>query len=640
MSRPSSGNGSDLREALRDAHLPTLLVTLAHLTGDERWLADPYQPVRQRGGQDPDDGGLPPHVQDVLREEAFETLSALRDGRARPAAPPTPEQVPEMVSISIGQPGLLGPEYAGLMAEELGLVSRDVFIDDPPDAADFSVLIIGSGFSGLCAAAKLEQAGIAYTVIERYESVGGTWLSNAYPGAGVDTPSHLYSLSFAPNPDWSRYYAGRDELHAYLERLADERGMRPHMRFGLEVVSASYEPDGRWVVTAETADGDREVFQASVVICGVGFFTQPSYPDIPGLEAFAGSLVHTARWDPEVELAGKRVAVVGTGASAMQLVPAIADAASHVTVFQRSAQWALPSANTHREVRPGHRWLMREVPFYGGWYRVRLLWLFGDILHPALQTDPAWPHQDRSISEINDRHRQVLTRYIESELGEHADALRQQCVPNYPPYGKRPLLDHGWFRTVTRDDVTLVSDAVTEVRGDRLVTAGGEEHEADVLVLATGFRARDVLGRAVVTGRSGRTLREVWGQDDAHAFLGMAVPDFPNFFFLLGPNTFAAHGGSAALSIEMETRYVLKVIAHMLSEGVSSVEVRQDVHDAHLQELDAALAKTIWAHRGMTTYYRNGNGRIVIPMPWTHVDYWRRTLEPDLSHFHVTAHVR
>jgi 4-hydroxyacetophenone monooxygenase len=212
-------------------------------------------------------------------------------------------------------------------------------------------------------------------------------------------------------------------------------------------------------------------------------------------------------------------------------------------------------------------------------------------------------------------------------------------VPTYPPYGKRPLLDNGWFRTVSRDDVDLVTDAVAEIRSDRVVTDAGEEFEADVLVLATGFQALRVLGPIEVTGASGRTLREVWGEDDARAHLGITVPDFPNFFFLLGPNTFAGHGGSAALSIEMEVRYVMKLLAHMIAEDVASVDCRRSVHDAYGEELDAALAGTIWSHPGMTTYYRNSRGRIVVPMPWRNVDYWHMTVEPDLQDFHACSRV-
>jgi 4-hydroxyacetophenone monooxygenase len=625
-----------LRQALDDAHLPTLLLSLAHLTGERRWLQEPYRPTPPRGGDEHTSGGLVPAVQAQLKQDAHAVLSDLLAGRRQPAGDPEPEELCDMLSISLGKPGLLGPEHAGLMADELGVTSRAVEIPDPPAPEDFRVIVIGAGLAGICAAANLRRAGIPFTVIERESSLGGTWLANRYPACGADTPSHLYCLSFAQNPDWTHYFAKRGELHGYLENVVDEHELRSHIRFGTQVTSATYE-DGCWLLGVREASASIERLTANVVICGLGLFTQPSYPTIAGLDDFEGPCVHTARWDDSLELKGRRVAIIGTGASAMQTVPAIADTAQSVTVFQRSPQWALPNANTFREVAPGNRWLMANVPHYLGWYRLRLLWIFGDLLHPALQIDPDWPHQDRSISEINERHRKFLECYIESELGDRADELRDKCVPSYPPYGKRPLLDNGWYRTMARDDVHLVTDAVERITPNGVLTASGEEHHVDVLILATGFHARNLLGSMTITGRSGQTLADAWGPDDAKAYLGIAVPDFPNLFFLLGPNTFAAHGGSVALSIEMATRYVLKLIARALEEDIEALEVRQEPFEDYISELDAALARTVWVHPGMTTYYRNQDGRIVLAMPWQNSDYWHRTAEPDLSHYLTTV---
>ncbi|WP_354699701.1 4-hydroxyacetophenone monooxygenase [Paraconexibacter sp. AEG42_29] len=630
--QPPATDG-ELRAALAEANLPTLLLALAQLTGDDRWLREPYVPTAPRGAEDHDSGGLPEHVQTEVREQAFAIVDDWRAGRLDPAAPPTSDRLPGWLSLSLGSDQVIPAEIGGLLAEELGIAPRDITPLAPGAADDFRVLIIGSGFSGLCAAIKLEQANIPYVVLEKNDDLGGTWLENTYPGCGVDTPSHLYSFSFAQCPDWTRYFAKRDELHDYLERLADGYDVRANIRFGLEVASATWHADeARWHVQAQGSDGKPEEFVANAVISAVGFLNRPSLPDIPGIESFAGSTMHTARWDRDLDLAGRRVAVIGTGASAMQLVPAIVDEADHVTVFQRSPQWGLPNPNAMRDVSPATRTLMREVPFYLGWYRLRNVWNFGDRLHPALQIDPDWPHPDRAVNEVNDRHRRFLTDYIKSELGDREDLI-PKCVPTYPPYGKRPLLDNGWFRTMRRADVTLVTDAVAAIEADGVITADGVRHLADVLVIATGFKALEVLGPIEVRGRSGRTLRETWGKDDARAHLGITVPDYPNFFFLLGPNTFAGHGGSAALSIEMEVRYVMRLLEQMLERGISSVECKQAVHEEYGARLDAALNQTIWAHPGMTTYYRNSAGRIVVPMPWTNYDYWHMTREPNLDHF-------
>jgi 4-hydroxyacetophenone monooxygenase len=345
--------------------------------------------------------------------------------------------------------------------------------------------------------------------------------------------------------------------------------------------------------------------------------------------------MHTARWRDDVEIAGRRIGVVGTGASAMQLVPAIAGIAERVVVFQRSPQWGLPNPNQPRTVSPAVQLLMRDAPWYLGWYRLRLVWNFGDRLFPALQRDPDWPDQERSISAVNDRHRRFLTKYILSELGDRTDLI-DTCVPTYPPYGKRPLVDAGWFRTVARGDVDVVTDRIARVNARGVELETGEEIPVDVLVLATGFQNLNLLSPIEVRGRSGRTLRETWGEDDATAHLGITVPDFPNLFLLLGPNTIAGHGGSAAMGLEMQVRYVMRMLARMVEEGIAAVECRQEVHDDYVERLDAKLAGTIWVHPGMTTYYRNRRGRVVSCMPWTNVEYLHMTREPDLGEFHLS----
>ena len=632
--QPVSSNGAhdaQLAEALEEANLPTLLLALATLTGDERWINEPYKPTPPRGPSDHDSGGFSEELQASIRGDALKLISEFHAGMPQPAAPPSPEKLERMLAIGLASE--LPDGYGPLLAEELGIEDRHVDLPRKPAAEELSVIVIGAGFSGLLAAYQLGRAGISYTVLEKDENVGGTWFENTYPGCGVDTPTHLYSLSFAQRADWSRYFAKRDDLFAYLERLATEHKLTRQIRFGLEVKEAEWHDSDRlWHVTAQDAQGQAHRFTANVVISGVGFLNRPAYPNIKGLDSFEGPVVHTARWPHDLEIDGKRVAVVGTGASAMQLVPNIAGVAARVTVFQRSPQWGIPHPNYMRRVTPATQLLMREVPYYLGWYRLRLVWTFGDRLHQNVQWDPDWPDAEKSISKVNDRQRQFLTDYIVSELGERQDLL-EKCLPTYPPFGKRPLLDNGWFRTMTRDDVELVTDPIAEITPDGIRTSTGDHHDADVVVLATGFEALRVLSPMTITGRSGRTLRDVWGEDDARAYLGIAIPDFPNFFCLLGPNTFAGHGGSGVLTIELEMRYVMELLAHMVEQGISVVDCRQDVHDAYNEELDAALAQTIWAHPGMTTYYRNKRGRIVVPMPWSNVDYWHRTRRPRLDDY-------
>jgi 4-hydroxyacetophenone monooxygenase len=622
-----------LAAALGEANLPTLLLALAQLTGDDSWLCEPYIPNPGRGPGDNDSGGFDEELQDSIRSDALRLIEAWRIGALEPAPPPAPERIAEMLELSLGE--RLPDGYGPLLAEELGIGSRRVEFAGPPAADEFNVVVIGAGVSGLLAAIELQRAGIAYTVLEKDDHAGGTWYENAYPGCGVDTPTHLYSLSFAQRPDWPRYFAKRDSLYEYMEGLVDEYAVRPKIRFGTEVTEASWdETDQRWRLRARDQEGHERTLTANVVITGVGYFNRPALPKINGLETFDGPALHTAQWRRDVELEGKRVAVIGTGASSMQLVPNIAGVAERVIVFQRSPQWGIPHPNYLRETTSATRLLMREVPYYLGWYRARLVWTFGDRLHKHVQWDPEWPDSERSISEVNDSQRRFLTDYIVSELRDRQDLL-PKCLPSYPPYGKRPLLDNGWFRTVARDDVELVTDEITEIRPGGVVTVDGREYDADVLALATGFKPLQMLAPMEIRGRANRTLRDVWGDDDPRAHLGMTVPGFPNLFCLFGPNTFAGHGGSGILTIELEMRYVMEMLKLMLERGIGSVDCRQSVHDAYNDELDQALSQTIWAHPGMTTYYRNARGRIVVPMPWSNVDYWHRTRTPELDDYVV-----
>ncbi|WP_181780002.1 flavin-containing monooxygenase [Pseudonocardia pini] len=617
---------AELRAALDVANIPTLLLVLAHLTGDGRWVQDPYTPQRGKPLSDNDTGGLPEELQAEVREAAFEAILAHEAGTLIPVDP-TPSQVAERLAIALVEE--VAEEYGPLLSEELGLVSREVELPTPPPG--FRAVIIGAGLSGLCTAFKLEAAGIDYVILEKDADLGGTWLENVYPGCGVDTPSHFYSFSFAPNGRWSRYFAKRDEVFAYLSELADRYDVRRRIRFGTEVTRADYDTDSAtWTVQTLDTEGREETFTAPVLVSAVGMVNRPSIPPIANLDAFEGPLMHTAEWQRDVDLTGKRVAVIGTGASAMQLVPAIVDTAERVLVFQRSKQWAIPYPNYQWSVPEGVRYLMHRVPLYTRWYRLRTFWNFGDRQHESMQIDPNWEFPDRSVNAQNESHRVFLTKHITRELGERAEELLPDCLPDYPPYIKRPLLDNGWFRTVARSDVELVTEAVAELTPDGVVTASGEKFEADVVVLATGFKTLQFLWPMEIHGASGKTLREQWGEDDARAYLGVTVPDFPNFFIVNGPNTNAGHGGSAIIATELEVRYIMNALRRMFEQGLAATEVREDTFWEYNDRLDEALSRAIWSHTKATTYYRNDKGRVVVSSPWKYLDYhaWTKEYDP------------
>lgn len=617
--------------AVEEANHPTLLMVLHQLTGDERWLQPRYRPTRGRGMDDHDDGGLEPEVQREIRQAAVEAYAEWRRGKPVALAEPDETTVARMLSVATGED--VPSEYAPMISADLGAAVPMRAEVDPEHP---SVLIIGAGMSGLCAAVRLRSQGAAVTIIDKNDDVGGTWFENRYPGCGVDTPSRFYSFSFFKR-NWSSYFAKRDEVHQYLRDLVEQFELGPDIQLSTSATAAAWDETHRcWTVKTIGPNGREEVLTADVLVSGVGQLNRPVVPEIDGLDRFGGAAFHSARWPDGLDISGRRVAVVGSGASAMQIVPAIAGDAESVTIFQRSPQWIAPNDDYFRQVPDGVRWLMEHMPFYEAWYRARLIWTFSDKVHPSLQIDTDWPEQERSINATNDGHRRFFTRYLEDQLAGHPDLI-EASLPRYPPFGKRMLLDNGWFAALKRPNVKLVTAGVTALGSDRVVAADGSEHPADVVVFATGFDALQMITPLEVRGRDGRTLNEVWGEHDATAHLGLTVPGFPNLFLMYGPNTNLGHGGSLMFIAECQTRYVADTCRLMRDEGLATVEIRTDRHDHYVREVDAAHRSMIWSHRGMSTWYRNPKGRVVTNSPWKVVDYWHRTRRSNADDLHLTA---
>jgi 4-hydroxyacetophenone monooxygenase len=625
------GQVAAFTEALEIANVPVLLCVLVMLTGDERWMADPYRPERNRGLDDHPDGGLAPEIQREIRAAALQAILAWRAGRPVAIPEPSDELLARILSNAMGEP--VPVDYGPFLAVELGLdrvADRHEPLPSIPE--DFRVLVVGAGVSGLAMAIGLQAAGIPFDVIEKADTVGGTWRENSYPGAGVDTPSSLYAFSFAPH-DWTWFFALRDELQGYLEEVSRRPGIRERIRFGTELTAAEWsDAEQRWTVTLRDATGAETVEHAPVVVTAVGGLHRPKLPDLPGLDEVDGPVVHTARWPADLDLTGKRVGVIGSGASSMQVVPAIAERVESLTVFQRQAQWAAPFDQFQRPVPEPLRFLNREVPLYRLWYRLRSGWTFNDRIYDALQKDPEWEHPERAVSAANDGHRRVFTRYIESELEGRPDLIAAS-TPTYPPFGKRILLDNGWYRTLRRDNVELVTERVERGLPEGLRTADGRTHELDVVVCATGFDAARYLAPIDVVGRTGETLRDTWDDDDARAFLGMTVPDFPNLFIVYGPNTQAGHGGTLINAAEVQVHHIVALIEHMLSREIGSVECRRDRYEAYGRRVDEIHENMIWTHPGMSTYYRNSRGRVTVATPFRVIDYWTMAREPDLDDY-------
>jgi 4-hydroxyacetophenone monooxygenase len=624
----------DLTSAIAEADIRCLLMVLVHMTGDQRWLEPPYKPKRDvRLIPDPD-AGVPPEIQDEIRAAVVNLFAG---GNPKPVvADPGDDLMLKMMRACLGEN--VAPEYAPLMREEMGFVSREPRWSQrlSSDAlAQHHALIVGAGVCAIALAVSLGQLGIPYTIVEKNAELGGTWYVNRYPGCGVDTPNHSYSYSFGSRNAWTRYFCQREELLDYLKKVAAEYGIRDHLRLNTQLTSSRWdEGKRRWVSTLKTQDGE-EQFESSVLVSAIGQLNDPSRAHFKGEEDFGGQILHSALWSDDIKLDGKRVAVIGTGATSMQLVPSIADRVASVTVFQRTAQWARPVQGYSDPITEGAQWLLAHLPFYVQWYRFNMFWRYGDGLLPFLRKDPAWPYPERAVNKGNDRHREELTNFILAELKDRPDLI-EKCVPTYPPYGKRILLDNNWFRTLTRPNVELVSDNIDRFTRDGILTADGKERPFDIIVVATGFKVTEMAARLDIRGREGRNLRDKWAGDNPTAYLGLTVPEFPNLFCMLGPNSGPAHGGSVIFQSECQSRYISTSLVEMIERGLAAIDVRQDVHDDYVRKVDVEHEAMIWTHPGMTTYYRNNSGRVFSAMPWRFVDYWAMTHDADLDRYHLT----
>ena len=620
--------GRRIAQALPSANIPTLLLLLYQFTGNEYWVNKPFAPKKSRW-DDNDSGGLPPELQAEVRDAALTAIMAWRQGKPIAKAELTADELIRMMTMSEAE--AIPPEYGEMIMHKLGRYSGA--IPAPVQLpADFKILIVGAGMSGIAAAIRLKQLGVPYIQIEKQDRTGGVWHSHYFPGCGVDTPGHLYSYTFASG-NWTKYFPMQRELDDYFSRVARDFSIEDSIRYRTECVETRYDEERHvWTSRLRHADGKEETLVTNVVISCVGGFTTPKWPKVQGLKEFDGPVVHTSSWDPAVVIEGKRLAVLGNGASAMQVVPATVGMASEMTIFQRSHQWAAPFPKLRMPVPDPVRVLLREVPHYEWLYRLRLSWIFDSQVHEALQKDPEWPHPERSVNAVNDGHREAYTKYIESQLAGRPDLIAK-AVPAYPPFGKRMLLDNGWYETLKKPHVTLIDSPVARVVGKTIFAANGEARDADVLIVASGYDITRFLLPIGVYGRDGLSVREAWNDVDCQAYLGTVVAGFPNFFMLYGPNTALGHGGSFIFTVECQIDYVLSVLRKMGEQNLVEVECKPEVYSRYNKIIQDMHQQMIWSHSGMSTYFRNERGRIVTNSSWRLIDYWTMTKEADLNDY-------
>jgi 4-hydroxyacetophenone monooxygenase len=637
--QPFTTPTADIAAALEQVSIPTLLLSLVHITGDPRFIRE-FKPA----------GIFLNEVQGFMSEEdkararavALPVIVDYRDRGCPEPAPLSPELIKEMMDWAVCE--TVPDDYLALVAEEMDLEGVDPRRPtplDPDRAARLPVAVIGCGESGILAGIRLKQANIPFTILEKNAGPGGTWWENTYPGARVDVANHFYCYSFEPSNDWKHFFAEQSELQNYFTAVMDKYGLGEHVRWQTEVIGAEWNDDeATWTITARSADGEITTTHARAWITAVGQLNRPYIPDFDGADTFRGPSFHSAAWDHAVDLTGKRVALIGAGASGFQIAPAIADHVEQLTVFQRSAQWMFPNPMYHEPVGDGVRWAMDHLPFYGRWYRFLVMWPGADKGLDAARVDPSYPNQDYAVSEVNAAARLMFTDWITNQVEGDQDLLAK-VLPDYPATGKRTLQDNGsWLKTLRRANVELVRTPIRRITPSGVVTTDGVGHDVDVIVYATGFRHTEVLWPLKILGRNGIDLRSLWGQRP-YAYLGITIPGFPNFFMIYGPGAHLAHGGSLIFNSELQMRYINSCLARLVQDNLHSIEPTFEAAVEWHRRTQAEIKQMVWSHPAVKhSYFKNADGEIHTVSPWRLNEYWAAVREPDWSQFVVRRAAR
>ncbi|OCC23605.1 hypothetical protein MB02_10570 [Croceicoccus estronivorus] len=618
-----------IRRGLEQANLDAVRVALYQQTHDNEIAALPVA------------AQLAPQQRDLL---IARVVAWLQENGTRTAMPePELPELRRLMEMATGQP----------MSDLEFTARRDVPGFRPfPFAVDwegekvtipegFSVAIIGSGVAGIAAAMQCRLLGIPYVVLERQQRPGGTWQINRYPGVRVDTPSISYEYSFEDSYDWDEHFCKGASVRSYLQHITERYGIESNTRFGCEVNNATFdEARDVWVLEMDTSDGPG-IVEANVVITAVGLFANAKLPSFEGMEAFRGRIVHTARWpDEDVELRGKRVAIVGNGSTGVQILKNIAEVAEQVYVVQRTPQWISPREGYGQPITPELAWVIAHFPGYRNWWRYMATAALFDI-HELQITDPEWQAQGGHVNPRNDELRKFLTGYIHEQTGGRKDLI-EKVTPDYAPFSRRPVVDNGWYQALTRDNVELVACGITRLTENGFVAENGEELEVDVIVAATGFEVVKYLWPTKYVGHEGQDLHETWeSRDGPRAYLGMMMPGFPNMFMLHGPNAQLVTGGTPMPSwYVVWASYAARCVMEMLRQGKSRVDVKPEAFERYNARLDAESAKLVQMTKegGMDkNYFVNAeHGRIQVNAPWLSHDFHRMCTEVEWDDLQLT----
>jgi 4-hydroxyacetophenone monooxygenase len=622
-----------IEDAVQYADPMVLRGLLYQLTGDESVAATELEVISNGYGEITNVSN-PSHVA-LLRAKAAAFLKAYRDRGAGPLPYGPVERLPRSLGLTAGTD--MPETELDLWVEQLALDpgARGLAWQKPPSQAqleNFVVAVIGAGMGGLNAAVHMKRAGIKYFVIEKNDEVGGTWYENKYPGARVDSPSRTYTHIYGVDFEYPNAFCPRAENLRYFKWVAERFGIRPDITFKTEVKSVVWDEAAKqWEIAADGPNGPR-VWRANAVIASVGFLSRPNLPSIEGMESFKGPSFHTARWPEDLDPKGKRIGVIGSGASAYQMVPELAKSARHTFLFQRTPNWCFEAPGYLAAFPPQVNWLDRNFPYMTNFIRFRMsLLAHPDNVPRAMHVDPEFQHP-HARSARNKRMRDERVAFITRKLADRPDLI-EKMIPAAPPNSARPIIvdpEYSIYDAIQRVDVTLVTDPMRRITPNGIEVEGGDEIALDVIVYATGFKANDFLWPMEIRGRGGKRVEELWAKDGARAYLGSMLPDFPNFFMIYGPNT-NNFGGLQIVDLhEMTTRFALECIGGLIAREKHTVDVTLDAYWRFNAELDLAEAPMMYKDPRANNYYKNSFGRSATNCPidvrkmWTWLrDPWR-----------------
>ena len=614
----------EIEEAVRHADPTVLRGALYQLTGDERIAATAAVPM-SRGLYTVGVVAKPADVA-FIQAKAAEFLKTHRDHGAGNIESGPPERLRRSLGLAAGEEELAENDME-MWLEELALNPWARGLEwpkqpNPKKLQEFHVVVIGTGLNGLNTAAQLKHAGIPFTVLEKNAEVGGTWYENHYPGARVDTPSRAYTLICGAEYNHPYAYSPQSENLKYTQWLAERYNLRQHIEFNTEVKSLTWDEGAKlWEVRAE---GGR-TWRANAVISAVGFLSRPNAPVFEGAEEFAGGLFHTACWPDDLDLRGKRVAVIGSACSGYQTFAEIARAAAHTYLFQRTPSWVFEADGYLTPLPLQVNWLEQHLPHYRNFLRFRGRWLHGpNILGHIFDRDP----------EISERMREQRLAFMRQKFADRPD-LFEKMLPNYPPNASRPVLvdrQYSVYDALLLDNTTLVTEGIARLTKSGIKDNTGKEHPVDVIAMATGYKANDFLGPMAVRGPDGKTPAQLWAKDGARAYLGTMLPGFPNFFMVYGPNTNPLGGAGNPAIHEMATRFIISCLANLILDGGATVDVSFEAFERYNKELDEAEGTRIYAGAGVKNYFTNEYGRSAGNCPFDARKMWAWFRDPTGRH--------